>query len=121
MSRHRYQRPKPVDPEREQLPIDTLCTILTRQSTVGQAERNVFSAEVNPQDLVAIARRFGFDDEHIRIVDLDMGIGAYNTTIEDRPGLRAWLYNDLPSGRSCVVLVSTEDRLFRDRYETEHN
>jgi hypothetical protein len=50
-----------------------------------------------------------------------MGIGAYSTVIEDRPGLHQWLYVDLPQGTSRVVLVSQEDRLFRDRDEIVHN
>jgi hypothetical protein len=51
----------------------------------------------------------------------DMGIGAYSAHIEDRPGLSKWLFEDLPRRESLVVLVSHEDRLFRDRDETEHN
>jgi hypothetical protein len=31
------------------------------------------------------------------------------------------LSDDLPAGTSRVVLVSNEDRLFRDQHETEHN
>ncbi len=121
MGHHRYQRPKEQDPREEQLPLDTICTILTRQSTVMQAERHVFSAEVNPQDLVSMAERLGFRREQVDVVDADMGIGAYKTVIEDRPGLQKWLYEDLPKGRSLVVLTSNEDRLFRDKDEVEHN
>jgi hypothetical protein len=103
------------------LPLQSICTILTRQSTFVQAERNVFSAEVNPQDLVDEAERLGFTLDRIRVVDADMGIGAYDTEISDRPGLQKWLYEDLPSGESQVVLVSQEDRLFRDKWEDQHN
>jgi DNA invertase Pin-like site-specific DNA recombinase len=85
------------------------------------SSRNVFSAEVNPQDLIAVAERFGFACDRIVVVEADMGIGAYSTMIEDRPGLYTWLYEDLPGGKSRVVLVSQEDRLFRDRDEIEHN
>jgi hypothetical protein len=35
--------------------------------------------------------------------------------------LHKWLYEDLPSGNSRVILVSQEDRLFRDETEIEHN
>jgi hypothetical protein len=87
MRRSRYQQPKRSDPEQDQLPLDTICTILVRQSTMGQTVRHTMSAERNPQDLVAEARRYGFAAEHIRVVEDDMGIGAYSTKIEDRPGL----------------------------------
>jgi len=122
MPRHRYQLPKDTDPEAETLPLDTLCTVLVRQSTLAQKERNLFSVEVNPADLVHEAHvRWGFAADSIQVLDQDMGIGAYSTTIEDRPGLHHWLTDLLPSGKSRVVLVSQEDRLFRDRWETEHN
>src|SRR5262249_51766555 len=59
--------------------------------------------------------------ERIRVLDWDMGKGAYNTTIEERPALHHWLTELLPSGESRVVLVSQEDRLFRDRTEIQVN
>jgi len=121
MPRHRYRPLEETNPDAEQLPLDTICTILVRQSTAVQAERHVHSAELNPQDLEAVAKRCGFASDQIRLVDDDMGIGAYSTKIEDRPGLKKWLFEDLPRGVSRVVLVSHEDRLFRDRDETEHN
>ena len=121
MRLNRYQPPKRDDPDSEQLPLDTICTILVRQSTVAQATAHTHSAEVNPSDLSAEAQHHGFPPERIRLVHDDMGIGAYSTRIEDRPGLSKWLFDDLPNGRTRVVLVSHEDRLFRDRDETEHN
>lgn len=121
MRRSRYQQRKQASPEQEQLPVDTVCTILVRQSTMGQTVRHTMSAERNPQDLVAEACRYGFTPERIRVVEDDMGIGAYSTKIEDRPGLSRWLFQDLPRGESLVVLTSHEDRLFRDKDETEHN
>ena len=121
MPQHRYQRDTRIRPDQEALPLQSICAILTRQSTLVQAERNVFSAEVNPQDLVDVALRLGFAQDHVRVVDADMGIGAYDTVISDRPGLQKWLYEDLPSGESLVVLVSQEDRLFRDKWEDQHN
>jgi hypothetical protein len=121
MRRGRYQPPESANPDEEQLPLDTVCTVLTRQSTVAQGKRNLFSAEVNPDELVREARRLGFTDERIQVLDWDMGIGAYNTTIEERPALRHWLHELLPSEQSRVVLVSQEDRLFRDRTEIQVN
>jgi hypothetical protein len=103
------------------LPLDTDLTILTRQSTLKQRERNAFSAELNPDELVREGQRLGFPPERIKVYDWDMGMGAYNTTIADRPALKYWLHELLPSGKSRVLLVSQEDRLFRDRWETEHN
>jgi hypothetical protein len=121
MRRSRYQPPKQTEMDQEQLPLDTVCTILTRQSTAEQRYRHIHSAEVNPEVLVSRARRLGFPPERIRPVDWDMGIGAYKTTIRDRRGLSHWLFTLLPSGESRVLLVSQEDRLFRDRTHIEHN
>jgi hypothetical protein len=119
MPASRYRPPSGARPEDETLPLDTQLTILTRQSTVKQAKHNIFSAEVNPDELVCEGERLGFAD--IRVYDWDTGIGAYSTTIEDRLGLHHWLYELLPSGTSRVLLVSQEDRLFRDKWETQHN
>jgi len=85
MRRSRYQSPNISSPEVDQLPLDTVCTVLVRQSTRSQAGRYLDSAEVNPDVLVQVARRRGFTDSHIRLVEDDMGIGAYSTTIEERP------------------------------------
>jgi len=103
MRRYRYRSPEPAGLAEERLPLDTACTVLVRQSSAKQAER------------------LGFARERIRVLDWDMGIGAYNTTIEDRPALRHWLSELLPRGESRVVLVSQEDRLFRDRTEIQVN
>jgi hypothetical protein len=54
MRRHRYPQPNTRSPEQDQLPLDTVCTILIRQRTSIQRERNLFSAEVNPDDLMAL-------------------------------------------------------------------
>src|SRR5690349_24722906 len=104
MPRRRYQSPNEGRPEEETLPLDTQLTILTRQSTLVQSERNVFSTEMNPQDLVREGQRLGFSD--IKVYDWDSGTGAYSTTIEDRPGLTRWLYEVLPGWTGRVQLVS---------------
>ncbi|MBA2679958.1 MAG: hypothetical protein H0U76_16370 [Ktedonobacteraceae bacterium] len=121
MPRNRYQPPKSSNPYEESLPLDTICTILTRQSTMAQGQRNVFSAEKNPAELIELAVRWGFSPDRVQLLDWDMGKSAYNTTIEDRPALHYWLTEQLPSKKSLVVLVSQEDRLFRDRTEIQVN
>ncbi len=122
MRKNRYQPPDADDPGRDHLPLDTDCTILVRQSARAMQERNMDSAELHPDELVGIARDYwGFAPERIQVIDWDMGIGAYSTTIDMRPGLRHWLNDLLPGGKSRVVLVSQEDRLFRDRDEIDHN
>jgi len=120
MPQHRYQPLDAGHPDDENtMPLDTQLTILTRQSTFKQTEKNVYSTEANPKDLIREGQRLGFTD--IRVYDWDTGIGAYSTTIEERPGLQHWLFELLPSGASRALLVSQEDRLFRDRWETQHN
>ena len=121
MPRNRYQPPKASNPYDESLPLDTICTILTRQSTMAQGYRNEFSAEKNPAELIELAQKWGFSLDQIQVLDWDMGKSAYNTTIEDRPALHHWLTELLPSKKSLVVLVSQEDRLFRDRTEIQVN
>jgi hypothetical protein len=113
MPQRRYQRPSGGFSDAEILPLDTQLTILTRQSTFKQKDRHVYSQERNPEELVEQARRMGFTD--IKVYDWDTGIGAYKTAIADRPALRYWLYDLLPSGVSRVLMVSQEDRLFRDK------
>jgi DNA invertase Pin-like site-specific DNA recombinase len=119
MPRTRYQPPSGQYSDDEAMPLTGQLTILTRQSTSKQKERHVYSQERNPDELVHEAHRMGFTD--IQVYDWDTGIGAYKTIIEDRPALRYWLTALLPSGKSRVLMVSQEDRLFRDKWETEHN
>src|SRR6185312_141675 len=121
MPKPRYPSPSATPAPRSALPLDTICTILTRQSTKGQGKRNVHSKEKHPDELRRDAQRLGFAEDRIVVLDYDMGISAYSTTIEERPALHQWLHDDLPSGRSLVVLVSDEDRLFRDRTEIQVN
>jgi len=71
MRHSRYQSPDDSKPELDQLPLDTVCTVLVRQSSVKQTVQNTFSAEANPKDLVREAQRQGFAPE--RIIDLDVG------------------------------------------------
>ena len=47
---NRYRPPDGRHPEDERLPLDTQLTILTRQSTIKQSKRNMFSSEVNPDE-----------------------------------------------------------------------
>src|SRR5262245_38611742 len=119
MRRNRYQAPDGSQADLDQVPLDTVCTVLVRQSSAKQTVQSTFSAEANPEDLVREAQRQGFAPERITVLDWDMGIGAYNTTIEDRRALRHWLTKLLPGKESRVVLVSQEDRFFRDRTEIQ--
>jgi len=119
MPRRRYPPPSEAMSVDDALPLDTQLTILTRQSTFKQATHNLYSLERNPSELVREAERMGFAS--VQVYDWDTGIGAYSTTIEDRPGLSYWLNELLPQRISRVLMVSQEDRLFRDRWETQHN
>jgi hypothetical protein len=118
MGHNRYQ---PPSDEESSLPLDTQCTILTRQSSMVQTRNNIFSADQNPAELIAYAQKRGFSLDQIQVLDWDLGIGAYNTTIEDRPALHHFVTDLLPSGKSRVVMASQEDRLFRDRTEIQVN
>ncbi len=119
MPRPRYQPPRRDAATDQALPLDTLCVVIPRQSSLSSGQHHLLSAEKNPEEMVAYARSLGF--ERVEVLGWDMGVGAYRTTIEDREALHHWLYQLLPSGQSKVVLVSQEDRLFRDETEIEHN
>jgi len=119
MPRPRYQPPRRDIAADQALPLDTLCVVIPRQSSLSSGQHHLLSAEKNPEEMVAYARSLGF--ERVEVLGWDMGVGAYRTTIEDREALHHWLYQLLPSGQSKVVLVSQEDRLFRDETEIEHN
>lgn len=47
MPQRRYRPPSSAHRDEESLPLDTICTILTRQSTLAQGARNLFSDEPN--------------------------------------------------------------------------
>jgi hypothetical protein len=110
-----------VSPGEETLPLDTLATIIPRQSKKAGAKNNVHSQELADHELLALATAHGFVASHVRIDKRDMGISANTTTIDDRPALREWLRGLLPSGASRVVIFSQEDRAFRDEEEIELN
>jgi hypothetical protein len=48
MRRNRYQSPDGSQADLDQLPLDTDCTVLVRQSSAKQTVQNTFSAEANP-------------------------------------------------------------------------
>ncbi len=105
----------------ESLPLDTIATIIPRQSKKAGAKNNVHSKELADHELLELATSHGFQPHHVKIDKRDMGISANTTTINDRPALREWLYDALPSGISKVVIFSQEDRAFRDEEEVELN
>ncbi len=110
-----------VSPGEEALPLDTIATIIPRQSKKGGAKNNMHSQELADHVLLALATGHGFAASHVCIDKRDMGISANTTTINDRPALREWLREVLPSGTSRVVIFSQEDRAFRDEEEIELN
>lgn len=106
---------------RETLPLDTIVTIIPRQSKRSGAKNSVHSQELADHELMDLAAWHGFLPNHVRIDMRDMGISANTTTINDRPALRDWLRDALPAGASKVVVFSQEDRAFRDEEEVELN
>src|SRR5258707_13586084 len=108
-----------MSPGEETLPLDTLATIIPRQSKKAGAKNNVHSQELADHELLTLATAHGFAASHVRIDKRDMGISANTTTIDDRPALREWLRELLPSGASRVVIFSQEDRAFRDDEASE--
>lgn len=113
-----------IDPsvnDHESLPLDTIATVIPRQSKKAGARNNVHSKELADHELVDLATSHGFASHAVHIDKRDMGISANTTTINERPALRDWLRESLPSGLSKVVIFSQEDRAFRDEEEVELN
>ena len=117
----RYLPPADSVSKADALPLDTLVVIIPRQSKKAGAKNNIHSQELADHELLALATAHGFAAEQVRIDKRDMGISANTTTIDDRPALREWLRELLPSGMSKVVIFSQEDRAFRDEEEIELN
>ncbi len=113
--------PPDTTPAAETLPLDTIVTVLPRQSKRAGARVNVHSQELADHELIALATAHGYAPEQVRIDKRDMGISANTTTINERPALSNWLRNLLPAGLSKVVVFSQEDRAFRDEEEVELN
>ncbi len=117
-----YRVPTVANDHRDELlPLDTIATVIPRQSSKAGARNNVHSQELADHELIALATSFGFAEYQVRLDKRDMGISANTTTINDRPALREWLRESLPKGLSRVVVFSQEDRAFRDEEEVELN
>lgn len=118
----RYRPPEDLDKlTNNSLPLDTIATVIPRQSSKAGERNNVHSQELADDELIALATALGFPEHQVRLDKRDMGISANTTTINDRPALREWLRESLPSGLSRVVVFSQEDRAFRDEEEVELN
>src|SRR5579875_758762 len=94
--------PYDANPVAETLPLDTIVTVLPRQSKRSGAKNNIHSQELADHELIAFATAHGYAPEQVRIDKRDMGISANTTTINERPALSNWLRNLLPSGVSKV-------------------
>lgn len=101
------------------LPTNSMVAIYARQSTKKQAENNRESAEMQTTDLVALAHRLGWDDEHIilyvenRREDGTIKNASGRLRIDERENLQA-LVSRIEHDEVKAVIVFLEDRLFRD-------
>jgi len=109
------------------LPTDCLAAIYARQSTKGQFVNNTESAEAQTIDLINLAKRLGWqEDEHIVLFientsrDGKIRNASGRLRIDQREGLQA-LVERIEKDEIKAVIVTYEDRLFRDETQIQVN
>lgn len=93
--------------------------IYPRQSTLYQVKNYRQSTEMQTDDLIAFAKRLGWDEEHIILFTQDLAKSG-KLRIDQREGLRT-LIEYIEEGKVKTVLVFLEDRLFRDETGIQYN
>ncbi len=102
-----------------ELHIECGLGIYARQSTLAQVKNYRQSTEMQTEDLVAFAKRLGWDEEHIILFTQDLAKSG-KLRIDQREGLRI-LIEHIEAGEIKTVLVFLEDRLFRDETGIQYN
>jgi len=103
--------PKAID-------LTRYTAVLLRQSDEGADENNPFSREAQLK-LIPYAMRLRGETTDARIKIYDEGAGTSGQKrIDQREHLNR-LYNDIKAGVVGSVVIILEDRLFRDKYQTQ--
>ncbi|MBV9688146.1 MAG: recombinase family protein [Ktedonobacteraceae bacterium] len=102
-----------------ELDIDAGLGIYARQSTLYQVKAYRQSTEMQTDDLVAFAKRLGWDEDHIILFTQDLAKSG-KLRIDQREGLLT-LIEYIEKGVIKTVLVFLEDRLFRDETGIQYN
>lgn len=120
------QKPAYNPTEALQLPTDAKVGVYSRQSTINQVRYKTTSGEMQTDDLIALAKRLGWQEDHIILYVENVGKnGAIKNAsgklrIDQREGLRA-LVQRIEAGEIKAVIVFLEDRLFRDETQIQVN
>ncbi|BCL79526.1 recombinase family protein [Ktedonobacteria bacterium brp13] len=93
--------------------------IYARQSTLAQVKNYRQSTEMQTDDLVDLAKHFGWNEDHIILFTQDLAKSG-KLRIDQRSGLRS-LIERIEQGEIKTVLVFLEDRLFRDETGIQYN
>jgi DNA invertase Pin-like site-specific DNA recombinase len=102
-----------------ELNTDAGLGIYARQSTLAQVKNYRQSLEMQTDDLIAYAKRLGWDEERIILFTQDLAKSG-TLRIDQREGLRS-LIERIEAGEIKTVLVFLEDRLFRDETGIQYN
>lgn len=105
--------------ERPPLPTDEGLGIYPRQSTPGQVKNYIQSNEMQTEGLVKFAQDLGWPEHKITVFAQDMARSG-RLKIVDREGMLT-LIQMIQNGEIKAVLISKEDRLFRDETALEYN
>lgn len=109
------------------LPLSFLVGIYARQSTKGQVANHTESTEMQTVDLIALAKRLGWqeDEEIILFIENIHKDGKVRNAsgrlrIDQREGLKT-LVDRIEADEIKAVIVAYEDRLFRDETQIQVN
>lgn len=109
------------------LPLSFLVGIYARQSTKGQVANHTESTEMQTVDLIALAKRLGWqnDEEIILFIENIRKDGKIRNAsgrlrIDQREGLKT-LVDRIEADEIKAVIVAYEDRLFRDETQIQVN
>lgn len=102
-----------------ELNTDAGLGIYARQSSLYQVKNYRQSTEMQTEDLIAFAKRLGWEEDTIILFTQDLAKSG-KLRIDQRDGLRT-LIEYIEAEKIKTVLVFLEDRLFRDETGIQYN
>jgi len=109
------------------LPLAYHAAVYARQSTKGQFVNHTESADAQTVDLIALAKRLGWQNEEDIVLFIEnikrdgkIGSASGRLRIDQREGLQA-LVDRIEKDEIKAVIVTYEDRLFRDETQIQVN